>query len=293
MATPTQLPDGLGQDILAHDRPTRPLVFAPGLGPRPPLGTTMGSAGTRCDPGSRASQGDRLDPARRLEPRVPTRLHPRLGRRPAGRWRRRPVGSRGRQAAIGRHEGAGSPGRCWPGWTSARRTSTQSPSGPDRRSRRSWSGPSSWCGGPRRGWVSGPAIVADVLGLVADRFRLEPAFRDVTEVVGAGQQQVGHVGASVGSFPGCLGTFPMTECWAWDRAEPGLVAPRSVSPWDDKPRRPSHADKRRAWRRELLAKELDAVRRHATEHEEIRDRAERLLGLAAGTLHSRGNCRRD
>ena len=99
-------------------------------------------------------------------------------------------------------------------------------------------------------WTGPSATVADVLGLVADRFRLETAFRDVTEVVGAGQQQVGHVGASVGSFPGCLGTFPMTECWAWDRAEPGLVAPRSVSPWDDKPRRPSHADKRRAWRRD-------------------------------------------
>ena len=40
-------------------------------------------------------------------------------------------------------------------------------------------------------------------------------------VVGAGQQQVHHVGASVGSFHICLLTFTLTECWAWDRDEQG------------------------------------------------------------------------
>jgi hypothetical protein len=125
------------------------------------------------------------------------------------------------------------------------------------------------------------ASVAEILGLVADRFSLETCFRDVKEVVGAGQQQVRHVGACVGSFHVCLWTFTMTECWAWNRNEAELVSHRSQSPWDDRPRRPSHADKRRAWRRELLAKEIDAVLRTATEHAEIRDLAERLLALAA------------
>lgn len=125
------------------------------------------------------------------------------------------------------------------------------------------------------------ATVADILGLVADRFSLETAFRDVKEVVGAGQQQVRFVWASVGSFHVCLWTFALTECWAWDRDAGELVDHRRESPWDDEPRRPSHADKRRAWRRELLAQEIDVVLRDRADDEEIRDLAERLLNLAA------------
>lgn len=75
-----------------------------------------------------------------------------------------------------------------------------------------------------KGWIAffrtdPDAGVADVLGLVADRFSPETCFRDVKEVVGAGQQQVRHVWASVGSFHLCLWTFTMTEAWAWDWAE--------------------------------------------------------------------------
>jgi hypothetical protein len=137
-----------------------------------------------------------------------------------------------------------------------------------------------------RGWVAffctDPAAgVADILGLVAERFSLETCFRDCKEVVGAGRQQVRHVWASVGSFHVCLWTFTMTEAWAWDRAGDALVAHRKDSPWDDRPRRPSHADKRRAWRRELLAEEIGGVLRDGTSGEEKRELVERLLSLAA------------
>ena len=97
----------------------------------------------------------------------------------------------------------------------------------------------------------------------------------------AGQQQVRHVWASVGSFRMCLWTFTMTEAWAWNRSEAELVAHRSASPWDDRPRRPSHADKRRAWRRELLAEEFEMVLPVGADSQEIRNLAERLLNLAA------------
>src|SRR5687767_247181 len=117
---------------------------------------------------------------------------------------------------------------------------------------------------------------ADILGLVADRFSLETAFRDVKEVVGAGQQQVRFVGANVGAFHICLWAFTMTEAWAWGRDEKVLVGHRSASPWDD-PRRPSHADKRRAWRWELLAEEIHAVLRPGVTEREIAATAERLL----------------
>ena len=123
--------------------------------------------------------------------------------------------------------------------------------------------------------------MADILGRGGRPVRLETTFRDCKEVVGAGQQQVRFVWASVGAFHVCLWTFTMTEAWAWGRAEEGLVGHRSASPWDDEPRRPSHADKRRAWRRELLAEEIRAVLRPGVTDAEIRAAAERLLNLAA------------
>ena len=136
------------------------------------------------------------------------------------------------------------------------------------------------------GWVaffcSDPAAtVADILVGVANRFSLEIAFRDLKEVVGAGQQQVRFVWASVGAFHLCLWAFTMTEAWAWGRGEGELVGHRAASPWDDDPRRPSHADKRRAWRRELLAAEIQAALRRGATEDEIIDMAERLLSLAA------------
>jgi hypothetical protein len=124
------------------------------------------------------------------------------------------------------------------------------------------------------------ASVADVLTTVADRFALEIAFRDVKEVVGAGQQQVRFLHASVGAFHACLWTFTMTEAWAWGHSAEELVN-RSASPWDSPKRRPSHADKRRAWRREMLAGEIRAILRPGGTEAEIQAAADRLLSLAA------------
>ena len=136
------------------------------------------------------------------------------------------------------------------------------------------------------GWVAffctdTAATVADILGRVADRFSLETTFRDCKDIVGAGQQQVRRVRASVGAFHVCVWTFTMTEAWAWGRDTDRLVGHRGASPWDDGARRPSHADKRRAWRRELLAAEIHAVLRPGLTEPEIQAAAERLLNLAA------------
>ena len=124
------------------------------------------------------------------------------------------------------------------------------------------------------------ATVAEILATVADRFSLEITFRDCKEIVGAGQQQVRFVWANIGAFHICLWTFTMTEAWAWGR-DGGDLVDRKESPWDDPNRRPSHADKRRAWRRELLADEIRGVLRPGVTEEEIRAVAERLLALAA------------
>lgn len=136
------------------------------------------------------------------------------------------------------------------------------------------------------GWVaffcSDPAATAaDILAAVAHRFALEITFRDLKEIVGAGRQQVRFVWANIGAFHVCLWTFTMTEAWAWGRPDHLPVGHRSASPWDDDPRRPSHADKRRAWRRELLREEIYAALRPGVTERELRAAAERLLGLAA------------
>ena len=135
------------------------------------------------------------------------------------------------------------------------------------------------------GWVAffctdPTASVAEILETVADRFSLETAFRDCKKVVGAGQQQVRFVWASIGAFHVCLWTYTMTEAWAWGREEEDLVD-RSASPWDEPTRRPSHADKRRAWRRELLGAEIRAALRPGVTEAEFQAVAERLLSLAA------------
>jgi DDE superfamily endonuclease len=124
------------------------------------------------------------------------------------------------------------------------------------------------------------ASVADILGAVADRFSLEIAFRECKQVVGAGQQQVRFIWANIGAFHVCLWTYTMTEVWAWGRKDEELVD-RSASPWDKASRRPSHADKRRAWRRELLGEEIRATLRPGATEAEIQATAERLLSLAA------------
>ena len=125
------------------------------------------------------------------------------------------------------------------------------------------------------------ASAADILGLVADRFGLEIAFREVKEIVGAGQPQTRFHGANVGAFHVCLWTFTATEGWAWERDGERLTAHREQSPWDDRARRPSHADKRRAWRREILGGEIRAALRGGADEREILAATERLLDLAA------------
>jgi hypothetical protein len=124
------------------------------------------------------------------------------------------------------------------------------------------------------------ASVADILMTIADRFSLEIAFRECKQVVGAGQQQVRFFWANVGAFHVCLWTYTMTEAWAWGRKDEELVD-RSASPWDKASRRPSHADKRRAWRHELLGEEIRGVLRPGATEAEIQATAERLLSLAA------------
>jgi DDE superfamily endonuclease len=106
------------------------------------------------------------------------------------------------------------------------------------------------------GWVAffctdAQATVEQILRAVADRAAIEQDFHDVKEVHGAGQQQVRHIFANLAVFNLNLWLHTLIELWAWEQPAKKL-RDRSASPWDDAERRPSHADRRNALRRECI-----------------------------------------
>jgi hypothetical protein len=95
------------------------------------------------------------------------------------------------------------------------------------------------------------APVAQILGAVADRAAVEQNYHDIKEVHGAGQQQVRHYWANLATFHLSLWVHTLVELWAWQRSA-GRLRDRRDSPWDDPERRPSHADRCKALKRESL-----------------------------------------
>jgi Transposase DDE domain len=123
------------------------------------------------------------------------------------------------------------------------------------------------------------ATAADILGMVSDRNSLEQTFKDVKEVWGAGQQQVRNIHTSIGAWHMNLWAYTLVELWAWEKSEEELVD-RSRSPWDDEPRRPSHADRRNALWRQALQNEFREAQDGPDAKQKLRDFAERLMSLA-------------
>ncbi len=128
--------------------------------------------------------------------------------------------------------------------------------------------------------VDPEATPEEILEAMADRGAEEQTFKDVKEVWGAGQQQVRNVYSNEGCFNLNLWMYSLVEAWAWDKPEAELVD-RSASPWDSEPRRPSHADKRKALQREVLQGEIEEALAGRPSKEKIRALARRLLDRAA------------
>jgi hypothetical protein len=122
--------------------------------------------------------------------------------------------------------------------------------------------------------------VVSVLETMADRGAIEETFKDVKEVWGAQQQQVRNIYACIGAFNMNLWMYSMVEVWAWSADEADLVD-RSASPWDSEPRRPSHADKRKALQRQMMQREIEGVLAGRPTKRDFRALAERLLEMAA------------
>jgi hypothetical protein len=99
------------------------------------------------------------------------------------------------------------------------------------------------------------ATVEEILAAVADRAAIEQNFHDVKEVHGAGKQQVRNYWANIAAYHVTLWWHTLIELWAWHKPQQEL-SDRSASPWDDASRRPSHADRRNALRRQCLENEF-------------------------------------
>jgi hypothetical protein len=124
------------------------------------------------------------------------------------------------------------------------------------------------------------ATPREIVEAFADRASIEQVFHDVKEVWGTGQQQVRNIWTNVAVFNLNLWSHTLTECWAWAK-NVDSIRDRSDSPWDDPERRPSHADRRNALRRETLQNEYTALAASHRKSSKIRALYQRLLQLAA------------
>jgi hypothetical protein len=123
------------------------------------------------------------------------------------------------------------------------------------------------------------ATAQEIVEAFADRASIEQDFHDVKEVWGAGQQQVRNIWTNIAVFNLNLWVHTLVECWAWHKPVE-QICNRASSPWDDDARRPSHADRRKALRRETLQNEYSSLTASHPRSSKIRALYELLLQLA-------------
>jgi hypothetical protein len=124
------------------------------------------------------------------------------------------------------------------------------------------------------------ASVEDILEAFADRATIEQDFHDVKEVWGSGQQQVRNIWTNLAVYNLNLWMHTLVELWAWNKRGEQLVD-RSDSPWDDPTRRPSHANRRKALRAQILQNELLQITTEWSLPRKIIRLTQNLMALAA------------
>jgi hypothetical protein len=106
--------------------------------------------------------------------------------------------------------------------------------------------------GPQYFFCTDPnASVTEILEAFADRAAIEQDFHDLKVIWGVGQQQLRNLWANIGAYHLCLWMHSLVELWAWGKSKVE-ICDRCDSPWDDPSRRPSHADRRKALRHNVL-----------------------------------------
>lgn len=124
------------------------------------------------------------------------------------------------------------------------------------------------------------ATVEQIIEAFADRASIEQDFHDVKEVWGAGQQQVRVIWTNIACFNLNLWVQTLVECWAWNK-KVEEIRDRQASPWDDPDRRPSHADRRKALRRNTIRNQFSTLATSQRQSSKIRAIFDLLLRLAA------------
>ena len=99
------------------------------------------------------------------------------------------------------------------------------------------------------------------------------------EVWGAGQQQVRNIWTNLAVYHLNLWIHTLVELWSWNRPHDKLCD-RSLSPWDNAERRPSHADRRKALRRQIMEQELSTLAAVRRLPQKILQLTKRLMTLA-------------
>ena len=135
----------------------------------------------------------------------------------------------------------------------------------------------------KHGWIpffctKVDATPYEILKMVSKRTTIEQTFKDVKDVWGAGEQQLRNLHANIGAWHLNLWAYTIVELWAWEQPEQDLVN-RNASPWDNQPRRPSHADRRKALIRQCLLEEYRAALCGPDQHQKLQQLSLRLLDL--------------
>jgi hypothetical protein len=124
------------------------------------------------------------------------------------------------------------------------------------------------------------ASIREIVEAFSDRATIEQDFHDVKEVWGAGQQQVRNIWNNLAVYNLNLWMHTLVELWAWNRSGEAIVD-RTDSPWDDPARRPSHANRRKALRAQIMRSELSTIAAAWSLPKKITQLVERLVALAA------------
>jgi hypothetical protein len=124
------------------------------------------------------------------------------------------------------------------------------------------------------------ASVLEIIEAFGDRATIEQDFHDVKEVWGAGQQQVRNIWTNLAVFNLNLWMHTLVELWSWNKTHQQL-SDRNDSPWDDAERRPSHANRRKALRQEIMRNEFSSLKAIWSLPQKLTRLTEKLLAIAA------------
>jgi hypothetical protein len=119
----------------------------------------------------------------------------------------------------------------------------------------------------------------EIIESYSDRYSIEENYQALKETWQVESPQVRNVYANVGVFHLSVWMYSMVMLWSWDRSHDELCD-RSMSPWDNPNRRPSHADRCKALRRKFVREKITPVQSGDGKSGQIRSLLDWLCQLA-------------